>query len=191
MFRSANALVKLSGVAIQASRIDSREGDVFARRKAFGEMPKAALNERLKWAASLNPHFNAISVIVRSFRTSVSATRHRARRRDRAHPPTVTPRSLKSRCKYRTEMLRARAIVEGDKSVSSSLFSMNTRMRSNKLVRGFSSSDSLFFVIAAPSISSVTSRAASPGSSSLVSTILARVLRQEPSSLARFVPALK
>jgi hypothetical protein len=154
-------------------------------------MPKAALNERLKWAASLNPHFNAISVIVRSFRTSVSAARHRARRRDRTPSSNGYTTFAESRCKYRTEMLCARAIVEGDKSVSSSLLSMNTRMRSNKLVLGFSSSDSLFFVIAAPSISSVTSRAASLGSSSLASTLSARVLRQAPSSLDRFVPALK
>ena len=102
--------------------LTSPDGDVFARRKALGEMPKAALTERLKWAASLNPHFIPISVIVRSFRTSVNATRHCSRRRNRTHPPTVTPHSLKSRCRYRTEILCAWAIVEGDKSGSSSLF---------------------------------------------------------------------
>jgi hypothetical protein len=171
--------------------LTSPDGDVFARRKALGEMPKAALKERLKWAASLNPHFIPISVIVRSYRTSVNATRHCARRRNRTHPPTVTPRSLKSRCRYRTEILCAWAIIEGDKSGSSSLFSTNARMRSNKLVWGFPSSDSLFFVSAAPSISSVTSTATSPGYSSLVSTVSARVLRQAPRSLDRFVPALK
>src|SRR6267143_712763 len=82
-----------------ASRLRARSGrsafhDLFQelKRKVRGETPNCRLKQRLKWAESLNPQKNAISVMLRSAdRGSQSSMRQRSRRRWRIHSVIVEP----------------------------------------------------------------------------------------------------
>jgi hypothetical protein len=65
-------------------------------RYCVGDIPKEALNNRLKWAESLRPHLYAISVMEDPASAPSNSARHRRRRRLRTHPDTVMPFPLNS-----------------------------------------------------------------------------------------------
>ena len=142
----------LDGSALDSMNCESPEetayciyrGDALrVLRNSRGEIPKAELNERLKWATSLKPQSIAISVTLRSLRKLASSALHFARRRDLIHVPTVVPCSLNIRWRYRGEMWCFCAIIAGERSGSANCSSMNDVKRRYRLVRGAILFDSL------------------------------------------------
>jgi hypothetical protein len=94
-------LAKLRAQGYSVRDPDGRDysSDAPSRREdryCVGDIPKEALNNRLKWAESLRPHLKAISVMEASVFAPSNSARQCRRRRLRTHPDTVIPCSLNS-----------------------------------------------------------------------------------------------